>query len=36
RRWVIVGAFLWALILLVLIIEYFSTKIRARLARGKA
>ncbi len=36
RRWVIVGAFLWALILLVLIIEYFSTNIRARLARGKA
>lgn len=35
RRWSMVGAFLWALIVLVLIIEYFSTKIRARLAQGE-
>ncbi len=35
RRWSMVGSFLFALIVLVLIIEYFSTKIRARLARGK-
>lgn len=34
-RWSNVGAFLWALIFLVLIIEYFSTKIRSTLARGK-
>lgn len=34
RRWSIVGAFLFGLVLLVLIIEYFSTKIRAKLARG--
>ncbi|MDY6062288.1 MAG: ABC transporter permease subunit [Erysipelotrichaceae bacterium] len=34
RRWSIVGAFLSGLILLVLIIEYFSTKIRTKLARG--
>ncbi len=33
-RWTNVGAFLIALIILVLIIEYFSTKIRSRLARG--
>ena len=30
-----VGAFLWALIVLVVIIEWISTKIRARLARGR-
>ena len=35
RRWSIVGAFLWALILLVIVIEYVSTKIRARLAQGR-
>ena len=35
RRWSMVGAFLWALIILVLLIEFFSTKIRARLARGE-
>lgn len=35
RRWAMVGSFLWALIILVLIIEYLSTKIRARLARGE-
>lgn len=35
RRWAMVGSFLWALIILVLLIEYFSTKIRARLARGE-
>ncbi len=30
-----VGAFLWALIVLVVIIEWISTRIRARLARGR-
>jgi len=34
-RWVNVGAFLIALIILVVIIEYVSTKIRARLAHGR-
>ena len=34
RRWAMVGSFLSALILLVLIIEYFSTKLRNKLARG--
>lgn len=34
-RWSNVGAFLWALILLVLIIEYVSTRIRNTLARGR-
>ena len=34
RRWTMVGSFLSALILLVLIIEYFSTKLRNKLARG--
>ncbi len=34
RRWSLVGAFLTALVLLVLIIEYFSTRIRNKLARG--
>ena len=34
RRWSMVGSFLLALIVLVLIIEYCSTKSRAKLARG--
>ncbi len=34
-RWSNVGSFLWVLIILVLVIEYFSTKIRGLLARGK-
>lgn len=34
-RWSNVGSFLWALIVLVLIIEYASTKIRNTLARGR-
>ena len=34
-RWSNVGAFLWALIRLVLIIEYVSTRIRSTLARGR-
>lgn len=34
RRWSIVGAFLFALIALVLIIEYISTKLRTKLIRG--
>ena len=35
NRWSNVGSFLIALIILVIIIEYCSTKIRARLAHGK-
>ncbi len=34
RRWTLVGSFLFALIVLVLIIEYISTRIRNKLARG--
>lgn len=34
-KWSYVGSFLLALMVLVVIIEYLSTKIRARLARGK-
>ena len=34
RRWSMVGAFLFGLIILVLIIEYVSTNIRTKLARG--
>ena len=33
-RWSMVGAFLTGLILLMLIIELFSTKVRKKLARG--
>ncbi|RRC94095.1 ABC transporter permease [Erysipelotrichaceae bacterium OH741_COT-311] len=35
RRWTIVGAFLLSLIVAVLVIEYFSTRIRKKLARGQ-
>lgn len=35
RRWSMVGSFLFGLILLVLIIEYISTRIRTKLARGE-
>lgn len=34
RRWSMVGSFLFGLIVLVLIIEFVSTKIRTKLARG--
>lgn len=34
RRWAMVGAFIWGLMVLVLIIEYISTKIRSKLAHG--
>ena len=34
RRWTMVGSFILAMIVLMLVIEFFSTKIRARLARG--
>ncbi len=34
RRWSIVGSFLFGMIILMMIIEYVSTKIRAKLARG--
>ena len=35
-RWNRVGAIVICLIILVIIIEYISTKIRARLARGRS
>ncbi len=35
RRWGIVGAFLVALVVLVLVIEYFSTRVRRKLATGE-
>jgi len=35
RRWAMVGSFVWGLMILVLIIEYCSTRIRAKLARGQ-
>lgn len=35
RRWAMVGSFVWGLMLLVVVIEYFSTKIRTKLAQGK-
>lgn len=34
RRWGMVGSFIWGLMVLVLIIEFASTKIRTKLARG--
>lgn len=34
RRWSMVGAFIFGLMFLVLVIEYFSTRIRTKLARG--
>ena len=35
RRWAMVGSFVWGLMILVLIIEYFSTQVRSKLARGE-
>lgn len=35
RRWAMVGAFLFGLIVLVMIIEFFSTKIRRKLVTGE-
>ena len=35
RRWTRVGSFIFAMILLMLVIEWASTKIRAKLARGQ-
>ena len=35
RRWAMVGAFVWGLMVLALIIEFFSTKIRRKLAHGE-
>ncbi len=35
RRWAMVGAFVWGLMVLVLIIELVSTKIRRKLAHGQ-
>ena len=34
RRWSMAGAFLTGMILLMLVIEYFSTRLRKRLAQG--
>ena len=34
RRWAMVGAFVWGLMVLALIIEFVSTRIRRRLAHG--
>lgn len=34
RRWTMVGAFLFGMIVLMLVIELFSTKVRKKLARG--
>lgn len=35
RRWAMVGAFVWGLMILALIVEFFSTRIRRKLARGE-
>ena len=35
RRWTMVGSFIFAMIILMLLIEFASTKIRAKLARGQ-
>ena len=35
RRWAMVGSFVWGLMILVLIIEFLSTRIRKKLARGE-
>lgn len=35
RRWTMVGSFILAMIILMLIIEFFSTRIRSKLARGQ-
>lgn len=34
RRWAMVGSFIWGLMVLVIIIEYISTRIRRKLAQG--
>ena len=35
RRWAMVGSFVWGLMVLVLIIEFFSTRVRKKLDRGE-
>ncbi len=35
RRWAMVGSFVWGLMLLVLVIEVISTRVRTKLAQGK-
>ena len=35
RRWAMVGSFVWGLMVLVVIIEFFSTRIRKKLAHGE-
>ena len=36
RRWAMVGSFIWGLMVLVMIIEFISTRIRRKLAHGEA
>ena len=35
RRWAMVGSFVWGMMVLVLVIEFFSTRIRRKLAHGE-
>ena len=35
RRWAMVGSFVWGLMVLALVIEFISTKIRTKLAQGR-
>ena len=35
RRWAMVGSFVWGLMVLVMIIEFVSTRIRKKLAHGE-
>ena len=35
RRWAMVGSFVWGLMVLALVIEFFSTRIRRKLAHGQ-
>ena len=35
RRWAMVGSFVWGLMVLALVIEFFSTRIRRKLAHGE-
>ena len=35
RRWAMVGSFVWGLMVLALIVEFFSTRIRRKLAHGE-
>jgi phosphonate transport system permease protein len=35
RRWAMVGSFVWGMMVLALVIEFFSTRIRRKLAHGE-